>query len=145
VQPRFIAVANANQIERKEEAMEEGYNSLHPYETSGAFRVNILLGIWVIVAPFVLASALFSAAIWNNIATGIAVAIVALLRTSMPRQSAWSWANVILGIWLLISPFVLGFAAPRLLWNDVILGIIIALVGISNAWWSVRREHVAQF
>ena len=123
--------------------MDEGYNSLQPYETSGAFRVNILLGIWVIVAPFVLASALFSAAIWNNIATGAAVAILALIRTSMPRQSGWSWGNVILGIWLLISPFVLGFAAPRLLWNNIILGIIIALVGISNAW-AASREHVAQ-
>ena len=124
--------------------MEEGYNSLQPYETSGAFRVNILLGIWVIVAPFVLASALFSAAIWNNIATGVAVAILALIRTSMPRQSGWSWGNVILGIWLLISPFVLGFAASSLLWNNVILGIIIALVGISNAW-AAPRKHVAQF
>jgi len=113
------------------------------YETSGAIWVNALLGIWVIVAPFVLGPPLLSVAIWNNLATGAAVAILALIRTNMPRQSGWSWSNVILGIWLLISPFVLGFAAPRLLWNNIILGIIIALVGISNAW-AASREHLAQ-
>ena len=123
--------------------MEEGHNTMQVYETSGAIWVNALLGIWVIVAPFVLGPPLLSVAIWNNLATGAAVAILALIRTNMPRQSGWSWSNVILGIWLLISPFVLGFAAPRLLWNNIILGIIIALVGISNAW-AASREHLAQ-
>lgn len=114
--------------------MEERQNSIQQYDTGGAFWINVLLGIWVIVSPFVLAAPLLTSAIWNNVATGAAVAILALLRTSFPRERGWSWANVILGVWLIISPFVLGFTSGRLLWNDIVLGIIIAIVGIGNAW-----------
>ncbi len=42
-----------------------------------------------------------------------------------------SWINILLGIWMIISPFALGFAnVPRSLWNNVILGIVIGIVAI---------------
>jgi len=91
----------------------------HP-RGAGAGGINVALGIWLIISPFVLGFAGYQDAKWNDIATGIAVGLLALGRGS--------WWNVILGIWLIISPFVLGFAdLPTLLWNNVILG---ALVGI---------------
>jgi len=40
---------------------------------------------------------------------------------SMGDGTGISWINILLGIWVLISPFVLGFAqAPRAMWNNVI-------------------------
>ena len=103
-----------------------------PGRAGGAIWLNILLGIWVLISPIVLAFGPSSAAVWNNIATGAAVIILALIHTSMPRQSGWSWVNLLLGIWLIISPFVLVFGAT-LLRNNVILGIVIAIVSGSNA------------
>ena len=100
--------------------------------------INILLGIWVLISPFVLTLAL-PRAIWNNVATGIVVGILAIIRLNAPRQPGWSWINVILGIWLIISPFVLGFAVGDGLWNNVILGIIIAAFALGNASTRVAR------
>ena len=100
---------------------------------SGANWVNVLLGIWVIISPFIVQFANLPAVMWNNVIVGIVVAILALIRSSMPRQSGWSWVNVILGIWMIISPFVLGATAAAVLWNNIVLGIVIALVAWGNA------------
>lgn len=41
------------------------------------------------------------------------------------------WIFVLAGIWLIIAPFVLGYSETSAsLWNDIILGIVIAVVGI---------------
>ncbi|HZR06332.1 MAG TPA: SPW repeat protein [Candidatus Udaeobacter sp.] len=100
---------------------------------AGASWVNVLLGIWVILSPFVVQFARLPAAMWNNVIVGILIALLALIRTSMPRQSGWSWANVIVGIWMIISPFALGVMTTAILWNNIILGIVIALVAAGNA------------
>lgn len=42
------------------------------------------------------------------------------------------WVNGILGLWVLISPF-LGFTAGGLMTNLVVSGIIIALLGFAGA------------
>ena len=107
---------------------------------SNASWLNILLGIWVIISPFALAFGVFPRAMWNNVATGAAIVILAIIRTSASQQPGWSWSNVILGVWLIISPFVLAFAMPVALWNNVILGIIIAIVALANAA-TTRARH----
>ncbi len=106
-------------------------------ERAGASSINILLGIWLIIAPFVLNYANLGVAETNDIIVGIIVAVVAAIRSFGGfGQPGWSWINILAGIWLIIAPFVLGYsnnATP--LWNDIILGIIIAIL----AWTSAAR------
>jgi uncharacterized membrane protein len=106
-----------------------------PDESSAPISwINIILAIWVIISPFVLGFTGSPRAMWNNIATGCAIAILAIIRTSMRSQPGWSWVNVILGIWLIVSPFALVFiTGSAALWNNVILGIIITIVAWSNS------------
>ncbi|MGH8101046.1 MAG: SPW repeat protein [Chthoniobacterales bacterium] len=106
---------------------------------SGGAWINVLLGIWVIISPFVLGFALLPRAMWNNVVAGIIVAVLALVRTGPARQAGWSWANVILGVWLIISPFVLAFVSTTAVWNNVILGIITLIVAWANA--AATRSH----
>ncbi len=101
---------------------------------------NFLLGIWLIISPFVLAFTSLERAKWNNVAVGVAVGLLALSRMSGSRtQANWSWINILLGIWMIISPFVLGFSQYSTpLWNNVILGIFVAIA----AWASSSAVHV---
>ena len=101
--------------------------------TAGPSWLNIVLGIWVIISPFVVQFAQLPAAMWNNVIVGIVIAVLAIIRTSVPRQPGWSWVNVILGIWMIISPFALGVMTTAILWNNIILGIVIALVASGSA------------
>ncbi len=92
--------------------------------------ITVIAGIWLIVAPFVLGY-VNGTPRTNDIWLGIIVGVVALIRAFTPANTIWlSWINILAGIWLIIAPFVLGYAnsAPRL--NDIILGVIVAAVAI---------------
>lgn len=94
--------------------------------------LNVIAGIWLIIAPFIFG---FSnpTARTNEIWLGFIVGILALIRAFTPLRSIWlSWVNLIAGIWLIISPFVLGYANTSSSANDIILGIIVGVIAIWN-------------
>jgi hypothetical protein len=98
--------------------------------------INFILGIWVLISPFVLGVMHFRVAVWNNVIVGIIVIAFAANRTwGGSRRSTWtSWVNFALGIWLIISPWVVGFrTSPALTWNNVIVGIVVAIVSAVGA------------
>lgn len=107
--------------------------------TSG---LNLLLGLWLIMAPFTLDYTNSGGGLdgyWNDVVIGAAIGILALLRIAGPARFApLSWVNFVLGGWLVIAPFVLaynrGTDAPEATWNDVAVGaLVIVLAGISAA------------
>lgn len=104
-------------------------------QNAGASGLNILLGIWLIIAPFLLGYAHIEAAQTNDVIVGVIVAVIAAIRTfGAFAQPGWSWVNVLLGVWLIIAPFVLGYSASTTpLWNDIILGVLIAVLAWSSA------------
>ena len=98
-----------------------------------ASGLNIIAGIWLIIAPFILGYGT-SKPITNDIILGIIVGIVALIRVFNPvRTTMLSWINIIAGAWLIIVPFLLSYAYTTPRWNDVILGIIVLVLAI----WSM--------
>jgi hypothetical protein len=103
----------------------------------GANWVNVALGIWVIISPFVLGFAHLQAVMWNDVAVGIAVALFALSRS--PNHRGGEPLNVVLGVWLILSAFVFGVAAAVPFWNSIILGIVIALAALFANVQSVSR------
>ncbi|MGD8429947.1 MAG: SPW repeat protein [Ectothiorhodospiraceae bacterium] len=102
--------------------------------------VMLLFGLWLIASPFVLGStAVGGAAVWNPVIVGIAVGVFAIAVLSQPHQ--WEeWINLVLGAWLILAPFVLGFSGiAAATWNHVILGL---LVGADAIWALVdMRSH----
>ncbi len=74
------------------------------------------------------------APLWNTLIAGIIVAIFGAMRCAYPnRNMGLSWINLLLGIWLIISPFFLPYyshTATGAVPNSVILGIIIGLLAI---------------
>src|SRR5215475_11418165 len=108
----------------------------HQQADTGVSVINVLIGIWLIISPFVvMAFSQFSNMRANNVIIGILIGLVALFRASPSAKPEWSWANVILGIWLIISPFALGAASSAtVVWHNVIAGIVVALLALSRAF-----------
>ena len=98
---------------------------------------NVILGIWVAISPFVLGFSGIENARWNDVATGLAVMLLALGRG--PQGSGTSVLNILLGGWLIASPFVLQFNQPVPFWNNIILGIVILIVAAIAAGSSRTR------
>jgi SPW repeat len=81
----------------------------------------------------------------TNIREGqVLVAAVAL--AALVRVMAWEeWANLVLGVWLVISPWMLGFSGlVAAMWNAVIVGAVVAVLALwalgtdkdIGGWWS---------
>jgi len=90
---------------------------------TGAGWFNLLLGMWLVVSPFVLGFERSSAAMWSNIAMGAAVMLITWLGGSGERPI--QWVAVPVAAWLFFSPFVLGFAGKVFFANNIIMAFVI--------------------
>ncbi len=104
-----------------------------------ASGLNVLAGVWLILSPFILG---FSGtpASTNAIIVGIVVGILALIRSSSPESAVWlSWINIVLGIWLILSSFIMGVTVASAIWNSIILGVIVLVLA---AWSSSATSRL---
>ena len=86
--------------------------------------INLIAGIWLILSPFLFGYS--GGAMANSVIIGIAVTILAVTRLVMTRDVWTGWLIAVAGLWLIIAPFIFGFTEPAVLWNEIIVGIIIA-------------------
>jgi hypothetical protein len=97
---------------------------------SWASGINALLGLWLIISPWIVRFPDHPTALWNTLILGIVVLIAALYATRATEPGP-SWANVVFGVWLIIAPWVLGFSALEgATTNSVVLGIIVGILGL---------------
>ena len=103
---------------------------------------NVVLGAWLIIAPFILGTSPDRNSTWNAVAVGVLVAVIALWALAMPAVRMAEYLNALLGAWLIVSPFALGFAGLTTpAWNAWIIGICV----LGLALWalpSTRRARV---
>lgn len=97
----------------------------------GVSTATLLLGVWVFIAGFVLAAT--PAGMRNNIVVGILLFIFSALRLRRNSNAAWSWANVVLGFWLLLGPQALAYTNSPLRWNDFAIGWATVALSILGA------------
>ena len=111
-----------------------------------ASGLNVVLAIWLVLAPLVIYFA-SPAALWNEVIVGIILFALALSRTSATQVTWPSWVNLILGAWLVIAPFILGNNNSSAIWTQVISGLVIGLVALASlsaTWSAFRRGHEQQ-
>lgn len=96
--------------------------------------INLLLGIWLFISPWVLGLATRRAASPGNFWwVGGAIFFFALWALTAPWARWTEWINIILAVWLFISPWVLGFAqVPRAAWNAWIVAVIVFLLACAG-------------
>src|SRR5262249_2435052 len=100
----------------------------------GVSGLSILCGIWLLMAPFVLGYSNLQVAMWNDIILGILVAAIGLIRAFGGGWAGATWIAGLLGVWLIIAPFVLNYGDnPTAKWNDVIMGILVVIFAWSGA------------
>jgi uncharacterized membrane protein len=128
-------------LERKE-IMKTEIDSVRTAPTTSVWlsALNVLAGIWLIIAPFVLLYGNSTARI-NDIVLGIVIGVFALIRAFVPGfQTVWlSWLNALWGIWLIIGSFFLAYAGQART-NDIILGIIVLILGLWSATMSEQNR-----
>jgi hypothetical protein len=92
--------------------------------------LNGLLGIWLIIAPWVLGFSGTGRPVGTTVVAGIILLVSSIIAMSSPR--AWEeWVDIVLGVLLVISPWVLGFTGTTVARdNAVICGIIMIVLAL---------------
>lgn len=111
--------------------------------------VNALVGACLIISPWALGFQSATVAMLNATLVGLALLAAALGAILVPR--AWEeWTEFALGIWLVASPWVLGFAdlsEARL--GAVVAGVVVTALSLwtlmtdedYSHWWRDRLAH----
>lgn len=139
------------------------------YETDSVARVprsqhwqdwiNLVLAVWLFLSPWILnfggsayanavdtggfgAAANASAAAWNAWIFGVIVFLVAL--SAIGRMQVWQeWITLLIGIWLFIAPWALGFVGlPAASWDHWIVGVLVFIFAVWNLG-AARRVPMA--
>ncbi len=97
--------------------------------------VNLIAGILLFIAPWVLGYAANTTAAWDSWILGALIAIFAFIGLMSRAVGDWTqWIAGICGILAFISPWVLGFAnVSGAFWASLILGavaVVVAAIGI---------------
>ncbi|MEV0641566.1 SPW repeat protein [Streptomyces sp. NPDC050619] len=104
-----------------------------------------LLGLYCAVSPWILHYTTSQPPlVTHNLIVGIAIGLVALGFTNTPeRMYGLSWAVSALGVWMIVSPWIVGDSPDAgVIWNNVIIGalaVILGLMCIATAARSARK------
>ncbi|MFI6060225.1 SPW repeat protein [Streptomyces sp. NPDC051286] len=93
-----------------------------------------LVGLYCAVSPWVLHfTASQPTLVQHNLIMGIAIAVLGLGFTVMPeRMYGLSWAICAIGIWMIISPWVVASSPDMgVILNNVIIGGLAVLLGLA--------------
>lgn len=99
-------------------------------------QLILLLGLWLFITPWVFTYPIPSPQAWNAFVAGAVIAILA----AFELYKTYFWAvvvNLLLGIWVAISPWVMKVASDReLMWNELIVGVAVIVLAL----WEMRTD-----
>ena len=104
--------------------------------------VNLILGVLLFLSPWLITGFSNRAAEWNAWIAGALLIIFAAVALS--EYAEWEeWTNLIIGAWVIISPWVLRFADnSNALWTHLIFGVLALLVSVWALWDYRQHGHV---
>lgn len=144
---KAIAVENARSVPGVKDVVDELTLATTPAEAqsqSGPTRakraeltsfLSVLVGLWLVISPFDLGYSHLTVPTDASVITGILVVILACVRHLAPDQAEWSsWGIAVLGLLLVLTPFVLGHSTEPVPTSDnVVLGSITFVLGVAGA------------
>jgi SPW repeat-containing protein len=100
--------------------------------------LNLILAVWLFLSPWIVGFAGLMPAAWTAWLSAIAIAIFAI--AALSAFAEWEeWINLILGVWVLISPWIVRVSAER---NPTVVlfltGLVVAIIAAVELWMQHR-------
>jgi len=112
---------------------------MHGQKKSAILEVyQLVLAVFLFVSPWLFAFAHGSL----RIDTWVSAALVAIISfVALIAFRDWEeWINCILGLWIAVSPWVLGFQHTRAMFVNLAVGILIAYLAMLELWLTHYRS-----
>jgi hypothetical protein len=100
--------------------------------------INLLLGIALLISPFFMGFAT-GVPMTNAVLAGVIIAALAI--AALVSFAQWEeWLNLILGLWVLVSPWVLGFTGIAVAFQThVVIGLAVAILAAVELFLVMRH------
>ncbi|MFF7376598.1 SPW repeat protein [Streptomyces massasporeus] len=102
-----------------------------------------LLGLYCAASPWIVHYTTSQPdLVTHNLIMGIAIGLLALGFTRAPeRMYGLSWAMCALGVWMIISPWVVGDSPDAgVVWNNIIIGALAVILGLVCAGTAAKAS-----
>ncbi|MEU0165074.1 SPW repeat protein [Streptomyces iakyrus] len=102
-----------------------------------------LLGLYCAASPWIVHYTTSQPAlVTHNLIMGIAIGLLALGFTRAPeRMYGLSWAMCALGVWMIISPWIVGESPDAgVVWNNIIIGALAVILGLVCAGTAAKAS-----
>ncbi|MBB4710597.1 SPW repeat protein [Streptomyces luteogriseus] len=102
-----------------------------------------LLGLYCAASPWIVHYTTSQPAlVTHNLIMGIAIGMLALGFTRAPeRMYGLSWAMCALGVWMIISPWIVGESPDAgVVWNNIIIGALAVILGLVCAGTAAKAS-----
>jgi SPW repeat len=101
---------------------------------------NLILGMILFFSPWLFG--LSAGAQWHTASIiGIFIAVSSI--AALAAFAVWEeWLNLIVGLWLIASPWLLGFQDSDAMTIDVVIGAAVAALAAFEAWITYASERV---
>ena len=106
---------------------------------------SLVLGVWLLLSPWRLQFTAIDGALWTAVLFGILIAVMAVM--ALVDFHEWEeWADMAIGLWLIASPWVLGFAtmvtgAEGGAYAATLNVVVVGALTFGMAAWSLRDHR----
>jgi hypothetical protein len=102
-----------------------------------------LLGLYCAASPWIVHYTTSQPPlVTHNLIMGIAIGLLALGFTRAPeRMYGLSWAMCALGVWMIVSPWIVGESPDAgVVWNNIIIGALAVILGLVCAGTAMKAS-----
>lgn len=94
---------------------------------------NWILALWLLISPWAVGFSFDGSATHNAVIVG--ALLVALEVVTLSAFRTWEeWANVLVGAWLVVSPFVLAITGTGARLNFILVGGAVVALALYELW-----------
>jgi hypothetical protein len=108
------------------------------------FGLALLTGLYVAASPWMVGFSATGSLATSDLIVGIAVAFLSYgFATTLDRAHGMTWTLPVLGVWVIVSPWVLpGFTATSgMIWSNVVAGAFLTFLGLNAAYFGMRTRE----
>jgi hypothetical protein len=101
--------------------------------------VSWVLGFWLCISPWALYFEAEPNATPAAVITGLL--LIATEAVTLSAYRAWEeWVNVVLGVWLVVAPWLLGMRSPAAIGDFVVVGLLVVALAAYELWQAGRSR-----
>jgi hypothetical protein len=105
------------------------------------FGLVLLTGLYVAASPWIVGFSGTGSLATSDLIVGIAVAFLAYgFATALDRAHGMTWTLPVLGVWVIVSPWILVTPTDGMIWSNVVAGAVLALLGLNATYFGMRTR-----